>query len=272
MSRITEQSKENIIVEYHLDNLGKKNRDGYIAHAYCYSGSSEVTFNANDFLLTKGNCMVIVDNRFVDKVKAGDDFRVICIYITFTYLGQCVTKSNFGVVGTIRLFSNPIFDLQPSESEICRENFEQYVARLNRPYHFRDDMLASATQLFFLDFFEFHLRIYGNAELSESTALIMRRFLSMLERGDYMKEREVAFYAGELCVAPKYLSEICRKVSGFGANYWITRYTVQNLRNLLRNHELTANRIASMFNFSSVAYLNRYLKRNLGATVTELRK
>ena len=40
MARITEQSKENIIVEYHLDNLGTKIRDRYVAHAYCYSGCS----------------------------------------------------------------------------------------------------------------------------------------------------------------------------------------------------------------------------------------
>lgn len=264
-------NENDIIIEYSLDNLDKNNRNGYVAHAYCYSGECAVTFNDRRFLLTEGKCMIVVDNRFIDSVEPDGDFRTACIYISNAYLAQCVTRSNFGIVGTIRLFHNPVFDLLPEESELCRSTFEQYIARVNRPYHFRDDMLASATQLFFLDFFEFHLRIYGNTELPEATALIMRRFLAMLERGDYLREREVAYYAGELCVVPKYLSEICRKVSGFGANYWITRFTVQDLRNHLRNRELTVNRIAEIFNFSSVGYLNRYLKRYLGATATELR-
>lgn len=266
------KEKENIIIERSLDNLGKEMRNGYVAHAYCYSGSCVVGFDGKEFLLTEGKCMIVVDNKFVDSISPGENFSVMCVYIAFSYLGQCVSKSNFGIVGTIRLFSNPIFDLLPSESELCRDNFERYAARVNRPSHFREDMLASATQLFFLDFFEFHLRIYGNAELPESTALIMRRFLSMLERGDYLREREVAYYAGELCVVPKYLSEVCRKVSGFGANYWITRFTVQDLRNHLRNRELSVNRIADIFNFSSVAYLNRYVRRNLGVTVAQLRE
>ena len=263
---------DNISIEHQLDNLGKECRNGYVAHVYCYSGECVVIFNAGQFRLSQGKCMIIVDNRFVDAVLPGDDFRGVCIYIPFKYLGQCVTKSNYGIVGTIRLFSNPVFDLLPEESEICRRNFEEYIARVNRPYHFREDMLASATQLFFLDFFEFHYRIYGSSELSEATALVMRRFLNMLERGDYRREREVAYYAKELCVVPKYLSEICRKVSGFGANYWITRFTVQDLRNHLRNRELTVNHIVQIFNFSSVAYLIRYVKRNLGVTVAELRE
>lgn len=266
------QENGDIIIEYNLDNLGKDNRKGYVAHAYCYSGESTLSFNSMEFKFSHGNCMIIVDNRFVDYVIPNKSFEVVCIYISFPYLGQCVTKSNYGIVGTIRLYTNPILDLLPAESEICRNNFEQYIARVNRPYHFKEDMLVSATQLFFLDFFEFHLRIYGSNELSESTALIMRRFLAMLERGDYRKQREVGYYANELCIVPKYLSEVCRKVSGFGANYWITRFTVQDLRNHLRNRELNVNSIASIFNFSSVAYLNRYIKRNLGVNTAELRE
>lgn len=266
------QVKENIIVEYNLDNLGDICRNGYVAHVYCYSGECSLGFNGNRFSLADGKCMIVVDNKFVEYVKPDEVFSAVCIYISLPYLGQCVPQSNFGIIGTIRLFSNPIFDLLPNESKICRENFEYYISRIKRPCHFRDDIMASATQLFFLEFFEFHYRIYGESALPESTALIMRRFLSMLEQGDYKINREVAYYADKLCVVPKYLSEVCRKVTGFGANYWIMRYTVQDLRNHIRNRELSINQIADIFNFSTVSYLNRYIKRNLGVTFVELRE
>lgn len=211
--------KENIIIEYNLDNLGDECRNGYVAHAYCYAGECGIGFNGRVISLKDGNCMIIVDNKFMDFVCPNNDFNAVCIYISLDYLGQCVPQSNFGIIGTIRLFTNPILDLLPCESNICRNNFEHYIERIKRPSHFREDILSSATQLFFLDFFEFHYRIYGDSSLPESTALIMRRFLCLLERGDYLKEREVAYYANELCIVPKYLSEVCRKVSGFGANY-----------------------------------------------------
>lgn len=261
-----------IIIEYNLDRLCDESLSRHVSHVYCEKGSCEVGFNGSVFTLTEGKCMIVVNNRFVDYIKPDKTFKAMCIYLSFQYLCQCVTRSNFGIVGTIRLYSNPIFDLLPKESDICRNNFKKYIERVNRPYHFREDMLASATQLFFLDFFEFHIRIYGNKELPEATATIMRSFLSMLDAGEYLRNREVAYYADRLCVVPKYLSEVSRRVSGYGANYWIMRYTIQDLRNHFRNRKLTVNDIARKFHFSSVAYLNRYVQTHLGVAVAELRR
>ena len=47
----------------------------------------------------------------------------------------------------------------------------------------------------------------------------MERFLALLERGDFRKNRDIGYYADKLCVTTKYLSEVCKKVSGFPANY-----------------------------------------------------
>lgn len=82
----------------------------------------------------------------------------------------------------------------------------------------------------------------------------------------------LTYYADRLCVVPKYLSEVSRRVSGYGANYWIMRYTIQDLRNHFRNRKLTVNDIARKFHFSSVAYLNRYVQTHLGVAVAELQR
>ena len=47
----------------------------------------------------------------------------------------------------------------------------------------------------------------------------------MLERGDFRQNRDIGYYADKLCVTSKYLSEVCKKVSGLPAAFWITRYT-----------------------------------------------
>lgn len=48
-------------------------------------------------------------------------------------------------------------------------------------------------------------------------APIINEYKLTLERGDYRRSREVGYYADRLCVTPKYLSEVCRKVSGYAA-------------------------------------------------------
>ena len=132
--------------------------------------------------------------------------------------------------------------------------------------------MRCAVQLMLLDFFDFHARNYGESTLSTQYAVIMNKFLAMLENGDYRKNREVSYFASELCVTSKYLSEICKKVSGHSANFWINRYTILDISRLLRNKRLSFVEISDLFNFSSPAYFSRYVQRYLGMNPTEYRE
>ena len=92
----------------------------------------------------------------------------------------------------------------------------------------------------------------------------MKRFIDMLERGDYRRSREVGYYADKLCVTPKYLSEVCKKVSGFSDNSWINRYASIELVHLLKDKSLSLTDIAYMFDFSSQSHFSRFVQNNLG--------
>lgn len=68
------------------------------------------------------------------------------------------------------------------------------------------------------------------------------------------RNREVTYYASELCIAPKYLSEISKSITGNSANWWINRFTVLDISRQLRDRSLSFVDISEMFNFSSPAY------------------
>lgn len=72
-------------------------------------------------------------------------------------------------------------------------------------------------------------------------------------------------------MTPKYLSEICKKVSGHSANFWINRYTTLEIARLLRNPELTLAEITDMLHFSSSAYFSRYVQAKLGVSPSKYR-
>ena len=108
-------------------------------------------------------------------------------------------------------------------------------------------------------------------EVQSQSATVMQRFINMLERGDYRKNREVTYYASELCIAPKYLSEISKSITGNSANWWINRFTVLDISRQLRNRSLSFVDISEMFNFSSPAYFSRYVQRYLGESPSEYR-
>ena len=131
--------------------------------------------------------------------------------------------------------------------------------------------MMAVTQMMFIDFYEFHARQNPQSEVSALTASVMRRFIDLLERGDYRKNREVGYYADLLCVTPKYLSEVCKKVSGFSANFWIDRFAVIELTRLLRDKSLSLTDISDLFGFTSQSHFSRYVQKNLGTSPSTFR-
>ncbi len=141
-----------------------------------------------------------------------------------------------------------------------------------KEHRFYLDLTLNAVQAMIIDFFDFHAEIYAESnDLTHQNAHLMNRFLEMLERGDYRTHRDIAFYADQLCVTPKYLSETCKSISGSGAAYWINRYTSVEIARLLRDRSLTLTDIAYRFDFSSTAHLSRYIRQNLGISASEIR-
>lgn len=94
----------------------------------------------------------------------------------------------------------------------------------------------------------------------------------MLVQQHCTEQREVAWYAGELGLAPKYLSEISKDITGKPASDWIETYTANELIKLLSDTRLTLTDITDRLHFSSQAMLTRYMKRTVGKTPTEYRK
>ena len=150
------------------------------------------------------------------------------------------------------------------------EQIEQRLA--DEANAFQEDVMICATQMMFLDFFDIHTAQNGLANISFQDTDLMARFMQMLERGEYVKRRDLGYYADKLFVTPKYLSEVCKSVSGRAANYWITRFTTIHLRRLLQERDMSFTQIADLFEFSSPAYFSRFVQKHLGTSPTAFRE
>jgi len=123
-----------------------------------------------------------------------------------------------------------------------------------------------------IDFFDFHAQLYPTDKITSQQHQLMEEFMSMLERGDFRQNRDIGYYADKLCVTSKYLSEVCKKVSGLPAAFWITRYTALDISRLLRDRSLTFTDISDMFGFSSLSHFSRYVQTSLGAKPSDFRE
>lgn len=266
------QKSQDVIIEDNLDGLGTESRDNYLAHALCTAGSCHFSFNGRPFVMREGDLMIVRKGRLVDGLAPSDDFAVRVLYVTAQFVELCTPRTNYGMKGQLSLFSNPIMSLDADQRFVCERDFRWIDYRLNQTSHaFYHELLVNAVQSAILDYFDFHSAINRQSDISTQNALLMNRFLVMLENGDYRTHREVSHYASCLCVTPKYLSEVSKAVSGCTANYWINRYTSLDIARRLKDKSLTFAQISDFFGFSSPAYFSRYVQRNLGLSPSQYR-
>lgn len=264
---------DKVVVAHNLDSVVTEPMENYILHALCTAGEASFTFNGRDFTFRKGDLIIVHHGRLMENFVASADFEVRVLYIMSSFTVASTPNTNYGTRGSIALFLNPVMPLSKFQYDLCMKDFDNVEFRLGCTcYRFYEESLRCAVQMLILDFFDFHARIYGEDSVSTQTANIMTRFFEMLDAGEYRQHREVTHYASKLCVTAKYLSQICKNVSGHSANFWINRYTILDISKRLHDHSLSFVQISDMFNFSSPAYFTRYVQRNLGMTPSDFRQ
>lgn len=267
-----EKLKEVVITDS-IQSIASERCKSYLTHALCLGGQCTFVFNGDPFVFREGDLMIIRKGNLVENIAASEDFKVKNICVSANFIDLCTPSTNYGMKGQLALFLNPIMHLTGEQRFVCERDFRWIEYRLNQTGHkFYRELIINAVQSAILDFFDFHSTLNGEDTISTQNASIMSRFLAMLEDGAYRRNREVTFYADALCVTPKYLSEVSKRVSGYAANYWINRYTSLDIARMLRDKSLTFVQISDIFCFSSPAYFSRYVQRNLGMNPTQYRE
>ena len=100
---------------------------------------------------------------------------------------------------------------------------------------------------------------------------LFHQFLKNIARRR-IKKLSVSEYAEELCITPKYLSTVCRTVSGKSPTEWISEYVIEDITHYLKNTELTASQIGIELGFPNASFFGKYVREHLGMSPNEYRK
>ena len=93
-----------------------------------------------------------------------------------------------------------------------------------------------------------------------------------LVRDHFKQERRVSWYARQLCITPKYLSETIKAISKRTPNEWIDYYVVLELRLLLKNSDKSIKEIAEYLHFPNQSFLGKFFKEHVGVSPSAFRK
>jgi AraC-like DNA-binding protein len=88
----------------------------------------------------------------------------------------------------------------------------------------------------------------------------------------YRKEHSVKFYAGKLCLTPKYLSSVIYEISGKHASDRIHEYILLEAKALLKSTDMSLKNISDVLCFCTPSHFGRFFKRYTGFTPSAYRK
>lgn len=187
--------KHNLTFDSDLQLFGTDSVANDVAHVLCEQGCFYFTFDGRPFCLKRHEGMIIGIQHLVEVIGRSDDLKVYCIYVNSQFLEVCSPHSNYGIRGSLSLFVNPIIPLSESMFHRIKLDFQQIYNRYQDEEHqFMADVMMASTQLLFLDFFDVHAQLYGQVDdVTTQHALLIDRFISLLEQGSYVRHRASSF-------------------------------------------------------------------------------
>lgn len=92
---------------------------------------------------------------------------------------------------------------------------------------------------------------------------LFSNFMDLLSK-NFMRERNIGFYASELCISPKYLTTTIKQASGKTPTEWISERTIKEIEHRLRYSQASIKEIAYDLNFSNGSHFGKYFKSKIG--------
>ena len=263
----------------------------YGAILICRKGKARLNVNYKDWELYEGAVITLFPNDVVELKVEGD-----CKSLE-TENGDCKSPQTANSFQVEMLKYNPSLLREASlqleqtvysslREDRCRQDTPVVTNIINGMFallkvYFDQSECTCISQLvlcqlkaFFIGFHEYLQRNpqYRPDEVkSYRVRELFNRFMMLLER-DYKISRDVNYYAAQMNISSKYLTNIVSQVTGHTPKTIIDQYVILQLKMHLKRTTQSIKEMAWEFHFADVSFFCRYFKKHTGLTPQQIRE
>lgn len=247
-------------------------RMNFILIGLCIKGEVMYQLDTQKQVIKPGDILIVSDRHVVDSYRHSDDMEGLCIMMSVHFFREII--QNVSDVSSLFLFSrqHPVMSLEQKEIETFKEYFQVIKQKIcDQGNHFRKDLIKTLLLAMFYDLSNIIYRVQNNGKPQTRADAIFTHFIKLVEK-NYRQERRVGWYAAQLNITPKHLSETVKNASRRTPNEWIDDYVTLELRVLLKNSTKTIKEIAQELNFPNQSFLGKFFKEHVGVSPSKYRK
>lgn len=263
----------------------------YGAILICRKGKAMLNVNYKDWELYEGAVITLFPNDVVELKVDGDSKA------SETENGDCKSPQAVGSFEVEMLKYNPSLLREASlqleqtvysslREDRCRQDTPVVTNIINGMFtllkvYFDQSECTCISQLvlcqlkaFFIGFHEYLQRNpqYRPDEVkSYRVRELFNHFMMLLER-DYKISRDVNYYAVQMNISSKYLTNIVNQVTGHTPKTIIDQYVILQLKMHLKRTTQSIKEMAWEFHFADVSFFCRYFKKHTGLTPQQIRE
>ncbi|MDE6507513.1 MAG: helix-turn-helix domain-containing protein [Alistipes sp.] len=235
-------------------------------------GETSVSINLNRYSLRK-NTLFLIGPQSIIRTERGGTLKGDIVVVSQRFMQRMNIGAKQIMPLILQLSAHPCIEISDEESRQIRRFIRLMDAENEAPGPFSDEVLGNlllATLYKTGNTLQNYLKAHPTAqERSNSRAdIYFRKFLQSLSE-HYKEERSVGFYARELCVTPKYLTTLVKRISSKSVSEWIEIYVILEAKTLLKYSALSVQEIAYTLNFPNQSFFGSYFKRNTGMSPSQ---
>ena len=235
-------------------------------------GETSLTSNLQEFRLKKDS-LFIFSPKHILQVQSNNRFKAH-IVIAPDFLKRINIDTKRMMPLFLQFGSLPCMELTHAESQSLRSFISMVEQELKgSETDFSSEIiggLIAATIYKVGDILTHYLTEHPEVDspIHNRAEEYFRQFTELLGE-HYKHERSVGFYARQLCITPKYLTTLIKRISGKSVSEWIDNYVILEAKTLLKYSNMSVQEIAYYLNFPNQSFFGSYFKRNAGMSPSQ---
>lgn len=248
----------------HLDPQKDIKVEAYIV-VLCLKGKASLYVNDQFYEIHANDLFISHPNIILESSMISMDFECRCLCLSPEYVRQLSVINRDSWDARMFLEKNPVLSLTADEVNTFCWYYNLLKSKLTgQSCKHRRELTEALLLAFLYEFYDTMERFIPLMPSSfKSADNLFKTFIDIIS-SSYPKNRSVAYYADRLHVTPKYLSAVCKEISGQPASELIDQYVMKDVLFLLRKKEMSIKEITNELNFPNISFFGKYVKKHLG--------
>ena len=240
--------------------------------AMCLQGSATVKVNLQEYKISSNELVTLMPDAIVHGYSFSDDFKGVMVLVSKSVAEDLLPDITSVLPILMDFRQSPVIKLMPDEAKSLYDFYNFIWEKLPKVYgdYGKHELNGLLLSIFYEVLSVYKERFAYDKFKRTRNEETFYKFYSLIEK-EYCKERSVVHYADRLCISPKHLSMVVKKVSGRTASDWIDDYVILQAKQMLRSSSLTIQEVSRELNFSNQSFFGKYFKKHVGMSPSEYR-